>query len=113
MIHYRLWLTATIIAVAFVKAGGAEPDRSDLLRRIDASLEKAGRYLVNKQSPDGAWRSETYGALRDGPSLTSFVISGLWFLPQAGPEGQAAFRRGAEYMAGFVDERGQLRVGPR
>lgn len=113
MIHHRLWLTATIIAVAFATAGGAEPDRSALLRRIDASLEKAGHYLVNKQSPDGAWRSETYGALRDGPSLTSFVISGLWFLPQAGPEGQAAFRRGAGYMAGFVDERGLLRVGPR
>jgi len=113
MLFRRIGLCFAIAVCAVPFALGAEPDRSALVKEIDASLEKAGRYLVTKQSSDGAWRSETYGALRDGPSLTSFVISGLWFLPQAGPEGQAAFRRGAEYMVRFVDERGQLRVGPR
>jgi len=109
----RIGLCFAIAVCAIPFALGAELNRSALVKEIDASLEKAGRYLVAKQSADGAWRSETYGALRDGPSLTSFVISGLWFLPQAGSEGQAAFRRGAEYMVRFVDERGQLRVGPR
>ena len=78
----------------------------------DAALEKAARYLVSKQSADGAWRSETYGAMRDGPSLTPLVMSALLFLPQAGAEGQAALGKGADYLAGFVGDDGKLKVGP-
>ena len=109
----RIWLPIAIAALLAVRIAAADDNRADLVRRIDASLEKATRYLIAAQSPDGAWRSETYGALRDGPSLTPFVISGLWFLPQAGPQGKTAFRKGADYLVGFVDDKGQLRVGPR
>ncbi len=69
--------------------------------------------LVSKQSADGAWRSETYGALRDGPSLTPLVMSAILFLPQSGPQGQAALGKGADYLAGFVSDEGKLKVGPR
>ncbi|MFH1264849.1 MAG: prenyltransferase/squalene oxidase repeat-containing protein [Planctomycetota bacterium] len=84
-----------------------------LVGRIDASLAKAGRFLVAGQSPDGAWRSETYGAFRDGPTLTPYVMSCLFYLPQAGPDAPAAYRRGVDYLAGFVDHDGRLDVGPR
>ena len=113
MLFKRIWLPIAIAALLAVHVAAADDNRADLLRRIDASVEKATRYLIAAQSPDGAWRSETYGALRDGPSLTPFVISGLWFLPQAGPQGKIAFRKGADYLVGFVDDKGQLRVGPR
>jgi hypothetical protein len=103
----------TIAIAVLVAVAEADDNRADLLRRIDASVEKATRYLIASQSPDGAWRSETYGALCDGPSLTPFVISGLWFLPQAGPQGKIAFRKGADYLVGYVDEKGKHQVGPR
>jgi hypothetical protein len=86
---------------------------ADEASSTENALARAGRYLVSRQSADGAWRSETYGALRDGPSLTPLVMSGLFFLPQAGPEAEAAFRRGTAYLASFVDKQGRIRVGPR
>ena len=53
-------------AAVLCASAAAEPadkgDRDGLVRRLDAGLEKAARYLVSKQSADGAWRSETYGA---------------------------------------------------
>ncbi len=86
---------------------------ADLVDRIDASLAQAGRYLIERRSPDGAWRSETYGAFRDGPTLTPYVMSCLFFLPQAGPDAPGAYRRGADYLAGMVDPEGRLAVGAR
>ena len=40
-------------------------------------LDKAAAYLHSKQSADGAWRSETYGLLKSGQSLTPFVLFAL------------------------------------
>jgi squalene-hopene/tetraprenyl-beta-curcumene cyclase len=95
-------------------AVGAETFSGDeAALRTDAALGKAAHYLVSKQSPDGAWRSETYGAMRDGPSLTPLIMSALLFLPQAGAEGQAALVKGADYLASFVGENGGLKVRPR
>ena len=35
---------------------------------------KAIAWLLDRQSPDGAWRSDTYGAFRDGRALTPLVL---------------------------------------
>lgn len=43
----------------------------------DTPLAHGIVYLQRKQSRDGAWRSETYGLLRDGYSLTPFVTNAL------------------------------------
>lgn len=40
-------------------------------------------WLLGRQSPDGAWRSEAYGAFRDGRALTLVVLRAL-------PRGKAA-----------------------
>ena len=69
-------------------ARGESPSGGAPARRVDVALRKAARYLVSNQSPDGAWRSEVYGTMRDGPSLTPLVMSALLFLPQAGADGQ-------------------------
>src|SRR5437867_1085362 len=49
----------------------------NLLAGIDRSLALAARFLVAGQSPDGAWRSEQYGGLKDGPSLTPPILKFL------------------------------------
>ncbi len=44
--------------------------------RIDPRA-KAEAWLLDRQSPDGAWRSDTYGAFRDGRALTPVVLRAL------------------------------------
>lgn len=90
----------------FVQA--AERSDAELIARIDASLAKAGAWLVDHQSPDGAWRSEVYGMFRDGQTLTPYVMNCLFFLPQAGDETAASYRRGVDYLAGLVGDDGQI-----
>ena len=112
MMRCRKCLLLVLLAIS-LPAGAVAAGREDFAPRVDAALEKAARYLISKQSADGAWRSETYGLMRDGPSLTPIAMSALVFLPQGGDAGKAALRKGANYLAGFVDDKGQLKVGPR
>ena len=86
------------------------PKEADLIARIDASLASAARFMVARQSPDGAWRSPVYGIYKDGPSLTPHVISALYFLPQGGPKACEAFDAGVEYLVGLLDENGRVRA---
>jgi len=110
----QLWLAIFALVCLAVAADADQPGtRGELVRRIDGSLAKAGRLLDQEQASDGAWRSRTYGAFRDGPSLTPYVLSALWFVPQAGPAGETAFRRGVDYLLGPVGGDGRLKVGSR
>jgi hypothetical protein len=107
-------VAAAFVVFLFACAANAESPKDDVsVRRIDAALQKAAKYLLSKQSADGAWRSETYGAMRDGPSLTPLIMSALLFLPQAGNDGQTALRKGANYLAGFASDDGCLKVQAR
>ena len=112
--RFKHWLAAAVSALlAAAAAGGCAPDHGELLARIDASLARAGKLMMAAQAPDGAWRSDTYGALKAGPALTPHVMSSLFFIPQAGPDGRKAFDRGVEYLVGFVGDDGRARLAPR
>ena len=64
----RFHAAAAVVLLLGASAAPANPgDNPGLVRRLDAALEKAARYLVSKQSADGAWRSETYGACATVP----------------------------------------------
>ena len=80
---------------------------SKLITAVDASLKKAAVYLVSKQAADGAWYSEMYGSLREDPSLTTHVVSTLYYLPQCGRDALAADRR----AKAFVLKRGMDDLG--
>ena len=84
----------------------------DLRAQIDNANAAAVGYLLSKQSEDGAWRSETYGTLTDGITLTPAVIKTLMF----GPPGTAATEaaeRAAEYLRSWVNEDGSIARGDR
>lgn len=115
----RLFLFAFVVAARFdAVASAAKPPAlvspgAGLVRRIDAALARSSRFFLRTQSPDGAWRSATYGAFRDGPSLTPLVLSSLFFLPQGGTGVRPAFRRGRGYLVAMVGADGRIAEGPR
>src|SRR5687767_6846324 len=80
----------------------APQPRGDEVRKIDVALVAARDFLLAAQSPDGAWRSQVYGVLGDGPSLTPHVLSALCFLPDQDGRARAALARGAEFLTGII-----------
>jgi len=103
--------TLVCLALTALTIAGCGRARQTRVERIDDSLTKAVEYLMAKQSEDGAWRSETYGCFRDGPTLTPYIMSCLLFLPQGGVRMQGSFRKGARYVMDMVDEDGNIRLG--
>jgi hypothetical protein len=79
----------------------AVPDPPPTPARSPADALAAGvKYLVGRQSPDGAWRSDVYATFKDGPALTPLVVVAL---QAAGdPASAAARRKGSEYLAGLI-----------
>lgn len=45
-------------------------------------LQRACAWLWAQQSDDGGWRSETYGIMKSGQSLTPFVLHALMTVPE-------------------------------
>ena len=79
--------------------------------RVDRALGAASRSLIAGQSPDGAWRSSTYGVFKDGLSLTPAVLKALTFGPDV-PGSAIARRRGAEYLIARIRADGSIDGGP-
>jgi hypothetical protein len=105
-------LVAAAIAVAAVLALSGSPARADDLSvQIDRSLAAAMQALVKAQSPDGAWRSSTYGIFRDGMALTPTVLKAVVFAPDF-PGAMPARERGARYLAARVRVDESIDTGP-
>src|SRR5437016_5267934 len=68
--------------------------------RLDNSLARGVRFLLKQQSPDGAWRSETYGAFKDGLSLTPLVLHSLLACSDRQPS--SVLEKGALFLASAV-----------
>ncbi|HEV3164767.1 MAG TPA: prenyltransferase/squalene oxidase repeat-containing protein [Isosphaeraceae bacterium] len=77
---------------------------------MDRSLAAATRALVAAQSPDGAWRSHTYGAMKDGLSITPPILKAVVFGP-AVPGSEVARQRGAEFLVRCVRADGTIAAG--
>ena len=99
-----------LVASCPLFSAAAEQPDVEWIARIDASLERAGAWLIEHQSPDGAWRSDFYGMFRNGRAITPYVMNCLFFLPQAGAEAGASYRRGVEFLVGFVDADGRIHL---
>jgi squalene-hopene/tetraprenyl-beta-curcumene cyclase len=98
-----------LVAVACLAGCGAPAD--DLGGRLDRSLAAAMHALIHAQSPDGAWRSPTYGVFRDGLALTPSVLKAVAFGPDVEGAGRAR-HRGVAYLAGRVRSDGSIDPGP-
>ena len=92
----------------FLVVALAHPGRGD--DRVDRAIAAATHSLIAAQSPDGAWRSKTYGAFKDGTSLTPSVLKTIAFGPTI--EGSEAARvRAAGFIAAKVRPDGSIDEG--
>src|SRR5438132_945052 len=80
--------------------------------QIERSLSAAAAYLIGEQSPEGDWRPDTYGAFKDGTSLTPLVLQALHFVPSS-EKLEPAYRKGRDYLARMVQSDGNIDAGPR
>jgi len=106
----RAFLTSGVAAGAWL-AAGPRAAAAGVVAEIDRALADSARSLIAAQAPDGAWRSSTYGLLKDGLSLTPPVLKALAFGPEV-PGLAAARRRGAAYLIGRVRADGTIDDGP-
>jgi len=69
-------MRATLIAMLLLVGVFTATSRAEATTTVEA-LTRARAYLWSKQAADGAWRSEYYGVMRSGESLTPFVLNAL------------------------------------
>jgi hypothetical protein len=67
-----------------------------------APLRSALAFLAARQSRDGAWRSDHYGAFRDGDALTPLVLWAVQTAPRLMAPG-GMFARGIRWMERWTD----------
>lgn len=85
-----------LVLLLAISAGCPKPEPT-LQAKARSSLQKGLDFLVQRQSEDGAWRSKTNEALRDGYGLTPIVLKALIYTPERKhPE---AVARGREFLA--------------
>lgn len=96
-------VTAQPAATAPATAPATARAAQSRVARIDRALAGASRYLVARQSRDGAWRSDVYGPLRDGPTLTPYVMTCLYLIQRGEDRERAALSNGSAYLRGLID----------
>jgi hypothetical protein len=79
--------------------------------KVERALNAAIRFLINSQSPDGAWRSPTYGVFKDGLSLTPIVLKAVTFGPDMAGSALAR-RRGADFLVARIRSDASIDDGP-
>jgi squalene-hopene/tetraprenyl-beta-curcumene cyclase len=101
-------------ASAMLGCGSIASERTapSRMARIDRSLAAAVTFLIRQQSSDGAWRPDTYGVFKDGPSLTPLVLQALLATAPA-EKRDLGLRKGVNYLANMVQADGRIDAGPR
>ncbi|HEU0034982.1 MAG TPA: prenyltransferase/squalene oxidase repeat-containing protein [Kofleriaceae bacterium] len=90
------------ILLALACACGRDPAPRSQLDEIDLALVRAAHFLQTRQSADGALRSRTYAAFKDGYTLTPLATLALRMCPRS-PAIDAAYARGVAFVATIVD----------
>jgi squalene-hopene/tetraprenyl-beta-curcumene cyclase len=73
-------------------------DPLGLAAQTDRALAAATRFLVSNQSRDGSWRSNVYGDLSDGLSLTPPILKCLFYTSDFSRQVRSSFRKGFDYL---------------
>jgi len=106
MVTRRQFLSGcAALGAAAIAGSTAKPgERKPLPLRIEAALDRACDYLIAHQSADGAWRSTTYGPLKDGPSLTGFIAASMASLAGRNGRLQDSLSSACNYLTRFAND---------
>jgi hypothetical protein len=100
----RIGLTVIVLLVSLLAA----PRRSESTT-TEQALARAVEFLWSKQADDGAWRSERYGVMRSGESLTPFVLSGLMrSIGSLSSDEAGRVRLAARFILDHLDDEGAI-----
>ncbi|HEX5175435.1 MAG TPA: hypothetical protein VFV83_00315, partial [Chthoniobacteraceae bacterium] len=100
----RKFLTrAGLVACGF--AGGVRATKAAGCRPPEVVTARGCRFLCEQQSADGAWRSQQYGAFRQGDALTPLVVCALQEIRQPNPVTQNAVASGVAWLRAFAKRR--------
>jgi hypothetical protein len=77
---------------------------------LDRALAAAVRFLCERQSPDGAWRSDTYGVFKGGDALTPLALRTL-LAADGSAETRACVGRGVAYLSAMARADGTIDEG--
>jgi squalene-hopene/tetraprenyl-beta-curcumene cyclase len=113
-------ISCVALIVGLAGCGGTPPPpptppAHPLAKPIDQALTRAIDFLIRQQDKDGAWRSDFYGPLKDGPSLTPLVLSSLYlaeFHVERTPSRESARQKGLDYLAAMARPDGTIDEGP-
>jgi hypothetical protein len=103
----RSLLLALSFALCFTSAcsGGCESERGaePPATPSEAAIDRGLAFLVAHQSDDGAFRSTTYAAFRDGRATTPLVAMALWIRADD-PRFETSYRRAVDWIASQPSE---------
>ena len=75
----------------------------------EQALARAVEYLWSKQTANGSWRSEQYGVMRSGESLTPFVLNALLrSIDSLSSDEAGKVLRAAQFITEHIDDEGAL-----
>ena len=78
-------------------------------RDVDSALERAVAYLWTQQHEDGSWRSEYYGVMKSGQSLTPLATYALLLSTQECSSGELRnSARAIQFILAGLDDRGAV-----
>jgi hypothetical protein len=78
--------------------------------KSERALTAAVRFLRERQAPDGAWRSDTYGVFKGGDALTPLVLHTL-LRAGVGAELRGCVHAGMAYLAAMARPDGTIDEG--
>ncbi len=94
---------ALIVVLGIAAAAGRPAPPSH--EQTDPAIARGTRWLYARQSADGTWKSEAYGMMASGQSLTPFVLQSLLSAPDRDEE---AIRRALGTMREALERDGAL-----
>ena len=103
-----VFLTVVLLIGVYPTTCRADP------KATEQALARAVDYLWSKQAEDGSWRSEKYGMLRGGESLTPFVLNAilqtaiLQTTDEMPSDAAGKVLLAAEFIEQHVDEQGAI-----
>jgi hypothetical protein len=98
----RFLICSAAVASTAITLKKSFSDESKHLRdKTNEAIHAAVKYLLERQCVDGAWRSEIYGPLKDGPALTSLIAATLTPIRHR-DDCDIGWSKGARYLSNLV-----------